>query len=373
MTAEEIARLHNAAMAQVDQAALARLRGDEDEYLAALKRAFGLERKAALAAEELRIEEPSRSVLLRSAAALGQDCGELEEAERLVHIAMAGQPPAEIKQELRRILENVTASRHLELHGVNLGREEFQFVVTGPQVGHGFIPVQLFGPRVRMVEGMIIRTAERLINEPYRRRGGPKPELRKHLPVMLSAGRTASYAITFRLGQASLFEEADLAAQVVAEVITNIRRIDQGQEEELREAIPDPAYYNAFVAAVREIAPDGEAVTGVGFTPSPDVELEPVMLQRTPDQIPEPIPLPAAPDAEASDEHAPPEVVTGVLLAAHGGKHEIRLIQDDGKEVKIDVPDGLDDIVRSYWGQQVEAVARRRGSQRSLVQLKSTE
>ena len=51
--------------------------------------------------------EPSRSVLHRSAASLAEQCGEFREAERLIAVALSGNPPEEIAEELRDLLQQV--------------------------------------------------------------------------------------------------------------------------------------------------------------------------------------------------------------------------------------------------------------------------
>jgi hypothetical protein len=52
-------------------------------------------------------EEPTRSVLHRSAASLAIKCGEYEEAERLIATALNGKPPDDIAAELRDLLKVV--------------------------------------------------------------------------------------------------------------------------------------------------------------------------------------------------------------------------------------------------------------------------
>jgi hypothetical protein len=51
--------------------------------------------------------EPTRSVLHRSAPTLALECGALRDAERLIAVALSGDPPAEIAEELRDLLEQV--------------------------------------------------------------------------------------------------------------------------------------------------------------------------------------------------------------------------------------------------------------------------
>jgi hypothetical protein len=101
---QDIDTLHQEAMALVDQAVLARQRGEAETVLALTRAAFAKERSAAdLVANQLELE-PTRSVLHRSAAVLALECSELREAERLIGRALAGNPPDDIADELRDLL-----------------------------------------------------------------------------------------------------------------------------------------------------------------------------------------------------------------------------------------------------------------------------
>jgi len=91
-------------MELVDQAVLARQRGDAKAMREFSRAAFAQERAAAdLVANQLDLE-PTRSVLHRSAAVLALECAELREAERLIGRALAGNPPDDIVDELRDLL-----------------------------------------------------------------------------------------------------------------------------------------------------------------------------------------------------------------------------------------------------------------------------
>jgi tetratricopeptide (TPR) repeat protein len=75
------------------------LSGQQEEAQQRFLDAFELERQAALAVAES--EEPTRSVLLRSAATLAMHAGQFREAEKMISTALAGDPPLEILDELR--------------------------------------------------------------------------------------------------------------------------------------------------------------------------------------------------------------------------------------------------------------------------------
>ena len=108
---QETTRFHHEAMNYADQAALARLRGDAEQALAFSRQALRLEKAAAERLRDSWEVEPSRSVLYRSAASLALECGEIREAERLVAMALAGDPPDEIADELRDLLDEVRLRR----------------------------------------------------------------------------------------------------------------------------------------------------------------------------------------------------------------------------------------------------------------------
>jgi hypothetical protein len=98
---------HQLAMERADQALEARRRGDEGAARAFFREAFLHERTAAQIIAPDLTAEPTRSVLHRSAASLAVECGEAREAERLIAIALSGDPPAEIAAELRELWQAV--------------------------------------------------------------------------------------------------------------------------------------------------------------------------------------------------------------------------------------------------------------------------
>jgi hypothetical protein len=101
---QNVETLHQEAMELVDQAVLARQRGEATQVAKLSRAAFQKESAAAnLVANQLELE-PTRSILHRSAAVLALECNELREAERLIGRALAGNPPDDIANELRDLL-----------------------------------------------------------------------------------------------------------------------------------------------------------------------------------------------------------------------------------------------------------------------------
>ncbi|MEL6310593.1 MAG: hypothetical protein AAFR81_22070 [Chloroflexota bacterium] len=108
MNIEETNTKHDKAMEFATLAFLAEQRGETDDASRLYREAYELEK---LVADKLIPTdiEPSRSVILRSAASLAIDCGEYREAEKLIATALAGDPPKTIADQLRDLIVQVVA------------------------------------------------------------------------------------------------------------------------------------------------------------------------------------------------------------------------------------------------------------------------
>ena len=86
--------LHRKAMEYNDQAIIAKSKGEDPKsfYL----KAFEFEKQAYALFVSKSNAEPTRSVLLRSAASLAMMAGLNVEAEKLIGLAISGNPPEEI-------------------------------------------------------------------------------------------------------------------------------------------------------------------------------------------------------------------------------------------------------------------------------------
>ncbi len=117
---KKITGWHLQAMSLCDQAMAARVAHKREEATVLFRQALASERKAAEAVAGAPALEPTRSVLHRSAAALAVECGEHRLAEKLIATALAGEPPDEVAEELRELLEQVNLRRRL----AKLGAQE---------------------------------------------------------------------------------------------------------------------------------------------------------------------------------------------------------------------------------------------------------
>lgn len=105
--------LHRQAMELADHADAAGRTGDHVAAQSLFRRAFHLEREAAETVMAHLEAEPTRSVLLRSAASLAMAVHEYREAERLIAAALAGNPPDEVCEELRDLLDKIYSESDL--------------------------------------------------------------------------------------------------------------------------------------------------------------------------------------------------------------------------------------------------------------------
>jgi hypothetical protein len=105
---QRITVLHETAMELLDRGLLERDSSRAQDWF---RSAFEKERAAASLLVDARDEEPTRSVLYRSAATLALDCREYDEAERLIAEGLSGTPPFEIASELKDLKRRVLVER----------------------------------------------------------------------------------------------------------------------------------------------------------------------------------------------------------------------------------------------------------------------
>jgi hypothetical protein len=113
---QQVKKFHDRAMELADHAFIAKWQGDNTAALPYFEQAYELEAQAAHLMVDTNIE-PSRSVLHRSAASLAFNCGKYREAEKLIGIALAGNPPDEVLKELRELMQQVLDAMHEPMAG----------------------------------------------------------------------------------------------------------------------------------------------------------------------------------------------------------------------------------------------------------------
>ena len=206
--------------------------------------------------------------MLKSAAHLAVDAGELRLAEQLVAIALAGDPPEEIANELRCLFEEVGFHRHLELRGIELHSNDLQMVLVGAAIAPGMAASDEFVKRVETMQSLFYRTSESDQDVEYRDRGDPKQEIGNPLQLFVSVPRAASFAVSLKVASEKGQGELDFAESsvVVETLLDRLAMFEEADYEALKREIPKKEYFDNFVKLASELAPDGIRVRMVGFT-----------------------------------------------------------------------------------------------------------
>ncbi|MEI6707483.1 MAG: hypothetical protein WCK96_10160 [Methylococcales bacterium] len=110
----QIDTLHSKAMDIADAAFIAKRKREHKDVKRLSKDAFEYERDAALFLLEKTEIEPTRSILFRSAACLAFDAEEYRQAEEMANYGLQGNPPNDIKEELKELLQELKELKVVE-------------------------------------------------------------------------------------------------------------------------------------------------------------------------------------------------------------------------------------------------------------------
>lgn len=370
MTVKE---LHREAMKFNDLALIAKNDNSVAEVKNNYVKAFELEKQAFILFNSTSSEEPTRSILLRSAANLAILSEELREAEKLISIGLAGDPPNEIADEFRDLLQQVNFFRHLELHGVRLNSNELQLSLSGNQVGHGLIRSDEFLNRIELIEKLAYRTSDRIRNKPFNDKGRPIKNNVVNFEPYLSAPRAASFAVTIRFGQSieqQVLEGMDVQTLLIDDILKNIKLINEKNYTQLNENIKDESYRRNFIALTKQLAPDGDRIKLVGFTTTRRDNNQTVTLTK----INKNFEVPST--AEQTDLLVSDKAVeiTGTLSFADSKKSRIKLTNSKNIDYEIEVPKGLlSDIVKPYFEETVLIKGVQKGKKIRLRDIEKVE
>jgi len=367
--------LHNAAMDKAELALLARYRRDFESAECLLKESLELELKAIEAVKQLDPPnpEPTFSVLHRSAATLALDSNNTRLAEKLIAEALAADPPDEISEELRDLMEQVHFFRHLELRGISLAEDELQMSLAGQGVGYGMVHYLEFLDRIEYTSKILGRIGERRQNLPYREKGPAKQSIKEDFELFVSIPRAASFAVTLKVGRT--MEQLKLPGildtkEVVDEFLELIEMFNKDDFNSIKKRIPDTAYRTNFVQLAKRMAPDGNNVRVVGFTALRGNKTRYVQFTKPKASI-------DIPEERGIETTKQTEMVTvsGILKFADALRSEsnrIKVVEAIKKKSHlIQVPVGMmNDIVKPLWGSQVVVTGVREGN---IIHLKDIE
>lgn len=347
---------HLQAMECADRALIAQRIGDCETAKKLFYEAFVLEKDVALALDSS-TEEPTRSIMFRSAATLALDCDEKREAEKLVCRALAGDPPAEFVRELKELHQKITFYEHLSLRGIELLPDEFQLSLDGNSVGPGIVRTDLITDRIQATKKLVLRTRDRKRNIPFND-SDVTMESDRDIETYMAVPRAACFAVTMRIGkpqrQLKLPGQDVNTTEILDELVCCLEQFNSSKEEELKARINDEAYFRNFVSLAGKLSPDGEELSMVGITRLNKGKEEAVALTKPAKQIPIVASVKAAKKKEIVEKRI--EVCGSLRLADSVSKkrHQIGLVDDYGDMHTVIVPVGMMvDIVKPLWENRV--------------------
>jgi len=361
-----VRELHDQAARLAQLSMVARHQGELEQAKDLARQAYGYESRAAELVADDKSSEPTRSILYLSAASLAYQCKEFQAAQRLIAKGLSGYPPPQVEEDLKDLYEQVKFEYNLQARGVTLGDEELRLSMEGKIVGPGIVLYDEFKKKIENTLDIVNRTVERKMGREYRT-GAGRPSKKDRPFIPLVAPVPGSFSITLKLalaeGQMPLFFTA---AQIIDEILNGIKLLNNRDEEGLRDLIEDEKYRRGFVSSVRDMAPDGDKISFVGFaSKSRTVSLT---RQRSDIEL-----MPEIEAAEGDVERKLIEV-TGLLDFATIREQEIIGLTDkDENRYAVVVQEGMEDVVRSYFAQYVIVTGLYDGKKIYLTDIQSSE
>lgn len=357
-------------MALAQQAFVARAAGDYQLARDLALQALPFDQEASGRIPRLPASEPSRSIIFQSAASLAYQAGDLDLAERLIHDGMSGYPPPRVRQNLRDLLETVTAATHLSTRGIELQPNEFQLALAGGEIGSGRMSWMDLRRRADSLFQMLEKSARRLAHGDFGSRVGA---VNPFVPFV-AAPRAGSFAMTVGMGyrtqQLSLLATPD---QVIDSVLENVQLANANDFTTLRSRIIDEDYFTHFVQHARLLAPDGDRVTLVALTtPRQSVALERSRVEMS-------IAIPRSDVGLAIYESDTPvldrraregdqDIIQGILGEALLSRSRIK-VGNEERSITCTVREGTKDLVKQFFGDPVEATVLRERRRWVLVDI----
>lgn len=110
-TARHLRSTHRQANLLAQEAWMAKEKGQTERAQDLYQKAYFLEKEVAQSYLDLPDAEPTRSIILKSAAVLAKECGLLREAEQWLGHALSGNPSEEIAVELRALFKEINKTQ----------------------------------------------------------------------------------------------------------------------------------------------------------------------------------------------------------------------------------------------------------------------
>lgn len=358
-----VRELHTHAMRYAHLALVAREQGRLGEAVDCAREAYTYEQKALNTLVDGPRIEPTRSILYQSAASLAYQAHMFAEAERLIILGLNGTPPPYVKEQLYHLLTSVRFQQRLNQEDfMSEKTNSFHISLFGNAVGFGTIWYDEFQNRMASVLEIVERNIQRHSHRIYQRGGAIKD--RPFIPV-LQPIQEGNVIVTIQLVPSDTVAKPMFISpeQAISDLMIGVKYINESNMEALEELISDDTYRQNFVANAKRIAPDGDRITLVGLS----YEDSTVSFTRPSQEILLDSTKPSM-AMEETNEFQYVEI-TGTLDMASQKKSSIILTDDTGKEHSIQIGEGLDSYVRSFFGYRVVITGTSDGKSIRLINL----
>jgi hypothetical protein len=362
---ETTSELHQNAMNLAEDAFIAQRSGNDSKANELFSQALALEQKAA---EQLPLSvnsEPTRSILYRSAASLAYNYKDFELADRLIALGLSGYPPAEIKEELKNLYEDVNFMRHLKSNGLVMDKSQWLMTIAGDVVRYGGTAADYLMMRVDRISSLFYRTVERMLKQPYRITGSVDKVIKQNYGLYINSFAPGSFAVSFQVGTPDpqteipgIEKSLPIEPEIVVDEIMNCFEIFESDEpKKLKDHMNDKNYYENFIGLAKQIAPDGKKINLVGFTTVRNGKDKPVALRKSRKEIQRD--LKEIDVAEDVDKSRMPFSKSGILMYANtplrGSYGIVKLLEKNtNQKYDLKVPISImKDVVQPYYEEHV--------------------
>ena len=330
-------------------------------------------RRAALAetsalAEISRNKERTLGITAVSAVALWYKGHNYDKAEALAHAQLAKPTlPLFARKQLRELLDLIWTGMAAEEAGVKFAPGDVLVSIKGGEIIHGGAPLDLIVQKVEGIKAVLFRTVEMLLNQPFRRRGGPSVQIQSMFRPWLFQAPAGSYQFAVRVQEPPQMELSFWPKPTLNRVTDTFFRVLRASscdpEQELPKVVEDKQYREAFISLSRNLSPTGKSFEQleVRDASTPNLPIVAFAIQ-TRQQLNAALRATRSPRNEvASDE---PVTIKGILRALHLDQDWLEVTSDSPgvEHIKVEeAGEALDDVIGPMVNRRVNVMTVRRG------------
>lgn len=304
--------------------------------------------------------------------------GELEEAERVAHLA-ASQSflPTFAAEQLRSLLQTIWNESVQREAGVSFAPGQVLVSVSGGEVVRGGAPLDLIVEKAQAVQSIFYRAVEYVQNLPLRRKGPPSRELQDRCRPWLFQSVPGSYQFSVAIQkpqQPDFFEEPFPEPEILTnKFLAILRAASEAPDEGLKAIVTKEDYREVFLKMTRNLSPSGKIFSQMEIQGAGDrrpVTLSPESRKLISETL-------RGPSRDGTESHQIDQEVSlhGVLRALDLDKDWLELLIDGTEHQKITgVGDTVDDIIGPMVNHDVIVRARRgKGKALKFIDIEADE